>query len=210
MPASLNPIPHNLTVILAGLAGGTLTFVAAIASQQVTLLGSALLSGIATCASALVGAAAATTERRPSLWIAGILILLLGWPAFHLNQRHAPPGVAELVGGCRRFTVYAQNRWPPAGAAKRATPRPDADKVGGYEPNELIAVDGWVRTQPAHPTNPSPWDSDVWFHVADGSGWVAFAAVRAHPTPLDPTGLSKNGGQPVPTHEACAGIVRWP
>jgi hypothetical protein len=120
----------------------------------------------------------------------------------------APRGIASLVGGCDPFTVHAQNRYDPVGTSVRAAPLPTARKVRGYAPNELIAVDGWVRTQPAHGTNRPPFDSDVWFHLADDSGWVSFPGVRADPTQYDPTGLAEDGGRPAPTPEECSGTYR--
>ena len=75
-------------------------------------------------------------------------------------------------------------------------------------PNKQFAVNGWVRTQAAYPHNSPPFDNDVWFHVADDSGWVSFAGVRADPTtpvedPFDP-----EGGRPAPIDEECSGSVR--
>lgn len=48
------------------------------------------------------------------------------------------------------------------------------------------------------------WNSDVWFHLADNSGWVTFAAVRADPTVPDPSGFSPDGGRPALTDESCS------
>lgn len=119
----------------------------------------------------------------------------------------APSGVSTLAGGCDPFTVHAQNRWRPYGAAVRAAPYAAAKKVGGYESNELISVDGWVRTRAPYPTNNPPWNSDVWFHLSDDTGWVSFAGVRADPTPQDPTGMDPDGGRPAPTPAECSGSV---
>lgn len=197
-------------VLCAGVAG-LIAFAATSLSGAVTPIGVSILSAIATTAGALLGSAATAHEHRaPLAGLALLVVLAGGAPTYMLNQRHAPVGVAELVGGCARFTVFAQNRWNPVGAAKRAKPLADSNKVGSFAPNELVAVDGWVRTQPAYPTNKNPWDSDVWFHVADGTGWVAFAAVRADPTPYDPTGFSDQGGRPVPLASGCSASVRWP
>ena len=120
----------------------------------------------------------------------------------------APRGIASFVGGCEPFTVHAQNRYSPVGAAIRAAPMPTASKVGSVGPNELVAVDGWVRTAPAYPTNSPPFDSDVWFHLADDSGWVSFAGVRSDPTAFDATGLAEDGGRPAPVAEECSGTYR--
>jgi hypothetical protein len=132
------------------------------------------------------------------------------WPAIFgaSADDNNPVGVVGFSGGCEAFRVVAQNRWEPYGARKLASPNPVAEKVGSFAPNEVIAVNGWVHSNVAYPTNPPPWNSNVWFHVADGTGWVAFAAVRELPTTPDPTGTSDDGGPPAPTPEHCRGAVR--
>jgi hypothetical protein len=124
------------------------------------------------------------------------------------SKPQPPSHVIGFVGGCDRFRVFAQNRWMPYGATRRVAPDPKADANGNFDPNQLISINGYVRTQAAYPTNPPPFNSDVWFHVADDSGWVPLAAVRAQPTTQDPTGLDAFGGQPVPLAEDCAGTNR--
>lgn len=125
------------------------------------------------------------------------------------QQSEAPPeGVSGLVGGCEAFTVFAQNRWAPLGTAVRAEPFGVAEKVGSFAPNELIAVDGWVRTRAPYPSNSEPWNSDKWFHLENNAGWVSFAGVRADPTTPDPTGFDEDGGRPAPTPDECSGSVR--
>jgi hypothetical protein len=104
--------------------------------------------------------------------------------------------------------VHAQSRYNPIGTVVRAAPSRSAAEVGGYAPNELVPVNGWVRTQAAYPSNSPPFDSDAWFHVADNSGWVSFAGVRADPTVLDPTGFDPDGGRPVPLDPRCSGTIR--
>lgn len=101
--------------------------------------------------------------------------------------------------------MYAQNRWQPYGTRRLVAPDPLARQAGGFAPNQIIAVDGWVHAAITYPNNSSPWNSDVWYHLADKSGWVAFAAVRAVPTTQDPTGLSHSGGTPAPAPPACEG-----
>lgn len=118
-----------------------------------------------------------------------------------------PTGVVGFVGGCEPFSVFAQNRWEPHGAARRVAPSRNAKQAGNFDPNQLVPIDGWVRTQPAYPSNTSPWDSDVWFHLADNSGWLSYAGVRADPTEPDPTGQA-GGGRPVPTTQKCSGAIR--
>jgi hypothetical protein len=88
-------------------------------------------------------------------------------------------------------------------------PLPSSPKINAYSGNSLVTVDGWVRTQPPYPHNPAPFDTDHWFHLADDSGWVAFAGVRADSTPFDRTGLDPNGGRPAPLDPDCSGVVRY-
>lgn len=202
--------PRTLAILGGAVAVGVLAFFATWVGGALTPLGVSVLSALGATAGGLLGSAATAHHHRVALVIIAVMVAGAGVPTFMFTRRAAPDGVAELVGGCARFTVFAQNRWNPVGAAKRATPLVSADKVGSYAPNEIVTVDGWVRTRPAYPTNSSPWDSDVWFHVADRTGWVAFAAVRADPTPMDPTGFSKQGGRPVPLDSACSGTVRMP
>jgi hypothetical protein len=119
-------------------------------------------------------------------------------------------GVGPTVGfsgGCAPFQVYAQNRWLPVGAAVRAAPSALSVQVGSYPPNMVIAVNGWVEGRVAYPTNVPPFNSDIWFHVADGLGWVSFAGVRAVPTSFDPTAVA-NGGPPAAAPAQCEGAVR--
>jgi hypothetical protein len=120
----------------------------------------------------------------------------------------APNGVACFVGGCESFSVYAQNRYQAYGAQIRSEPRPSATQVGSMAPNKQFAVDGWVRTQAAYPHNSPPFDNDVWFHVADASGWVSFAGVRADPTTPAEDPSNSEGGRPAPIDDECSGSVR--
>ncbi|WP_256793250.1 hypothetical protein [Terrabacter sp. Ter38] len=106
--------------------------------------------------------------------------------------------------------MFAQNRYDPVGAAIRAVPLPGGQKVGGFSPNELVTVDGWTETQPAYPRNRAPWNSDIWFHLADGKGWVSFAGLRQAPTAKDDNNHSLEGGPPVPATESCRGVLRMP
>jgi hypothetical protein len=115
--------------------------------------------------------------------------------------------IASFSGGCGGYQLYAQNRWNPVGASVRGAPDTLARKVGGYGPNEVVAVDGWVHAKVAYPTNRTPWDSDVWFHLSDGSGWVSFAGVRGAPSDLDPTGRALDGGIPAGTPASCQGSL---
>lgn len=150
-------------------------------------------------------------DGKVSIWLT-LVVAVLGassapwwWKYTPLGDEGPPPGVIGFSGGCDAFQVFAQNRWNPYGTAVRAAPNVTSKKVGGFAPNESIAVDGWVHSRPAYPTNTAPWNNDVWFHLADQAGWVSFAGVRATPVSQDPTGLSKNGGPPAPTNGKCEG-----
>jgi hypothetical protein len=114
----------------------------------------------------------------------------------------------SLVGGCAPFNIYAQNQFKPFGTLLWASPSPVAPNSPGFSPNQLITVDGWVRTRTPYPSNQPPWDSDVWFHLADNGGWVTFAGVRAVPTTPDPQGGFGPGSSPAPLASSCAGTYR--
>lgn len=130
------------------------------------------------------------------------------WPLVTGSSSDGPPaGVTGFVGSCDPFRVYAQNRYPPLGAAIRAAPEVESRQMGSEAGNKAIIVDGWVRSRVGYPSNPPPWDSDVWFHLADDSGWVSFAGVRELPTSPDESGLDPDGGPPAPASEACHGAI---
>jgi hypothetical protein len=112
-----------------------------------------------------------------------------------------------MSGGCPAFQVFAQDRWAPLGAAIRAQPNVLSLQVGSFPGDMSIAVNGWVHGRAAYPTNTPPWNSDIWFHLAAGAGWVSFPGVRATPTSPDPTGRA-NGGDPAPTPPTCEGAVQ--
>lgn len=131
------------------------------------------------------------------------------WHYVHPSAKAATGSseIAGMSGGCARFQVFAQNRWAPLGAAIRAQPSVLSTQVGSFPGNMSIAVNGWVYGAVAYPTNTPPWNSDIWFHLADGSGWVSFAGIRATPTSPDPTGHA-NGGDPAPAPASCEGAVQ--
>lgn len=118
------------------------------------------------------------------------------------------PGVIGFRGGCAPFQVYAQDRWAPYGTAVRTEPSVLAHQISGYAANYSISVDGWVHASAPYKTNIPPFNSDIWFHVADGSGWVSFAGVRAVPTSPDPTLRSSDGGTPARTPAECQGSAQ--
>jgi len=125
-------------------------------------------------------------------------------------QAASSAGSGEIVGmsgGCAPYQIFAQDRWTPVGTAIREQPNVLSTQVGSYVPNKSITVNGWVYGRAAYPTNPPPWNSGIWFHLADGSGWVSFPGVRATPTSFDPTGHA-DGGDPAPTPQDCQGAVQ--
>jgi hypothetical protein len=131
------------------------------------------------------------------------------WP--YLFGHKTPPstqGVIGFSGGCSPYQIFAQNRWQPYGTAVRTEPDVKSKQVDAYPGNYSIAVDGWVHSTVAYTTNTPPWNSDVWFHLADGSGWVSFAGVRGVPTSQDITGRSPDGGQPAPMPPDCQGSAQ--
>lgn len=119
-----------------------------------------------------------------------------------------PIGVSGMSGGCKPFEAIAQNSYPPYGAAIRAQPNAQSTQITSYAGNKPISVNGWVYGTAEYPTNPPPWNSNIWFHLTDGTGWVSLAAVRAYPMTQDPNGLNPDGGPPVATSKACEGAVQ--
>ncbi len=102
---------------------------------------------------------------------------------------------SNFDGGCQQFEVYAQNRWNPLGAAERERPELLSKKVGGFIPNSIIEVNGWLHSsKEVYPNNDPPFNSDIWFRTIDNR-WVSFAGVRAEPTEPDQTGHA-SGGKP--------------
>jgi hypothetical protein len=118
----------------------------------------------------------------------------------------AGSSVTPIIGGCQGFQLYAQNRWAPLGAAVRESPSAAARQVAGIPGNGIVYVDGWIHGPVAYPLNSEPWNSDVWFHLADGTGWVSFAGTRGVPTDIDPTGRA-DGGIPSPIPPDCEGSI---
>lgn len=113
----------------------------------------------------------------------------------------------DFVGGCAPFNLHTQNQFDPVGTKIWSAPVPTADSFRGFSPNEVITVDGWVRTRTPYPTNTPPWNSDAWFHLKNGAGWVTFAGVRS--TPTDPSdGNYGAGSSPAPLDPDCQGTYR--
>lgn len=120
----------------------------------------------------------------------------------------AQPGqpVAGFAGGCGPYQVFAQDRWSPLGTTVRAQPNVLSASVATFPGNMSLSVNGWVHGRAAYPTNVPPFNSDIWFHLSDGVGWVSFGGVRALPTHPDPTGVA-DGGPPAPAPTRCGGAV---
>ena len=138
-------------------------------------------------------------------------LILLGsapfwWHPF-LRLVGREPRIAQISSTCGAYTIFAQGRWDPLGAALRAGPDGGAEKLGGFSANEPVVVDGWVHGVTMYPNNPEPFNNDVWFHLANGQGWVSFGGVRAQPVDRDPTDRDRNGGVPAPTPAGCASQV---
>ena len=114
---------------------------------------------------------------------------------------------SHFHGGCERFVIYGQNNQEPYGSAVRSEPNPGSEKIGSIDPNETVGVDGWVHGGTApYPDNPKPFDSDIYFHVANlingKEGWVSSPGTRGDVTVHDPTLLD---GIPAPTTPECEG-----
>jgi hypothetical protein len=124
------------------------------------------------------------------------------------SGHNRPPGVVGFSGGCDAFQMYAQNRWEPYGVVVRAEPNLNSKIESTFPGNFVLSVNGWVHSRPAYPTNTAPWNSDIWFHMADDSGWVSFPGVRATPVNHDQSGVSPFGGTPVPTSASCEGSIQ--
>lgn len=193
-----------LAVVIFALIGSVTYF-----GGWLTTIGTAIVAGSAAALTGVVAAPSPRRRRGGVFWLTIVTTIAGVALPFAFMQRSAPPGVLELVGGCEPFTVIAQNRWSPVGATSRAEPLQSGKEIARYGGNSHLTVNGWVRTRAAYPENPPPWNRDVWFHLADNSGWVSFASVRADTTPFDVTGLDPNGGREAPTPAECSGTVRW-
>lgn len=114
--------------------------------------------------------------------------------------------VAGFAGGCGPYQIYAQNRWAPLGTTVRSQPNVLSASVTTFPGNMSLSVNGWVHGRAAYPTNVPPFNSDIWFHLTDGIGWVSFGGVRALPTRPDPTAVA-DGGPPAPAPATCQGAL---
>jgi len=105
---------------------------------------------------------------------------------------------------CDTFIVVSQNRWQPYGTAIRIAPSIDAEKLPAvFNGNDLVAVDGYVHSGTInYPTNQPPFNTDIWYRLADADGWVSYEGVRGEATQQDPTGY-ESGGLPAPLPGNC-------
>ena len=154
-------------------------------------------------------------SKEAKTWVATIALTVAAmssapwwWHYMPWSASGPPEGVVGFSGGCDAFQVFAQNRWDPVGASVRAQPNINSKVMSTYSANHTISVNGWVHSRPAYPTNTAPWNSDVWYHVADDSGWISFPGVRATPVSHDPTGQAPDGGPPAPTSKKCQGATQ--
>lgn len=211
MPPAQQHEPPLVAAVAAALIAGGLAGLGAFSQPYLTPMGNAAITACAATAGAMLVYALYPSHLRAAavtILIAAMIFGGVSWRYLRLDDP-VPPGVASLIGGCTRYNLYAQNRFPPLGARVMAAPLPDAKKVDGRAGNEIVTVDGWVRTKAPYPTNPEPWNSDIWFHLADQSGWVSFAGVRSAPTSPDMNGRDPYGGEPAGLDRSCEGSVRW-
>jgi hypothetical protein len=191
-------------------ARGALEFLLAAATVVGLVLAAPLWVGAATA-----GATVAYGLMRSSrlAWAVAVAVATLCWIGYSLaHARHHQPhasgsAIVGFVGGCSNYQVYAQNRWKPYGTIIRTSPSTLSTPNGTFAPNQVVAVNGWVQSQVAYPTNDPPFNNDIWFHLADGAGWVSFGGVRATPVSEDPTGHA-GGGAPAPAPTKCKGAIQ--
>lgn len=146
-------------------------------------------------------------------WLAGIslglLVIGVVLQARHDDEDGVGADGERFVGGCPAFNIYSQNQFAPFGTLRWSAPEPTAERAPAFSENELITVDGYVKAQsPYAGANTPPWDADVWFHLADDSGWVTFAGVRAAATVPDPEGGFGPGSDAVALDPGCQGSYR--
>jgi hypothetical protein len=116
-------------------------------------------------------------------------------------------GVNQFSGGCDSFSLIVQNQWQPYGSVVRVAPNTLARGVSNLAGNQTVKVDGWVHGQAAYPTNPMPWNSDAWFHLADGTGWVPYAGLRTAPTAEESGQPRADGTAAPPLSPKCLGVA---
>lgn len=100
-------------------------------------------NAIITACGALAGATLLYALYPSQIRVAAVTVLIVAlagagvaWTLLRLSQP-IPDGVASLIGGCDRFNLYAQNRYPPLGARVMAEPLPDSTKIGSRAGNDL-------------------------------------------------------------------------
>lgn len=147
-----------------------------------------------------------TTFEKGLMRVAGVVLVAgIGLTACSTERVSSEAGFS---GGCAKFRVYAQNRWDPLGAGIWPIPNVLSKQLGAYNGDDIIAVNGWFHYgQIVYPHNEAPYDSNIWYHLADRSGYVDYAGVRGEPTAPDVSGLGY-GGVPAPLPRNCEGTYK--
>jgi len=106
-----------LVPVIVALATFVITAAVTYSQDLLTPLGNAAAAGAAAVATGALTYLFSPSRARPAAGV--ILLLALGCLAFAWSEMRdeAPRGIASFVGGCDPFTVHAQNRWDPLGAA---------------------------------------------------------------------------------------------
>lgn len=205
-PADRDYVKEVVAAGVAALAAGIATF----APGELPKWISATVTALAGIVGWTLGRIATHRTHRVVNAVTASVLAALAFVLVILGPREpcAPKGITCLVGGCDRYSVYAQNRYVPLGTAIRAEPRGEGTQVGSSAGNKLLPVDGWVRTAAPYPHNGPPFDSNIWFHLADDSGWVSFAGVRGEPTTPAADPFDDIGGTPAPAPKECNGTFR--
>ena len=134
-------------------------------------------------------------ERGKAFARIGLMVSGLG-----LTMLMGCSGKQERTDDCV-MTVYAQNEFPPYGAAVRSSPDIAAEQIAGVEMNRPIEVSGWTEVdEVAYPENPDLWAGRHWYQLADESGWVNIAGIRNAETDI----VLTEGGEYLPSADGSA------
>lgn len=207
-PPPPTPQPAGWLVTLALIVGisGIGADLIGILTAPIPLILGFLASGVV--AIALRKRLASSPAAIAAVMATGVVVAGAAWIAEDRQpEDDAASPVAGFRGGCSPYQIFAQNRWPPLGTTAHAQPNVLSTDMATFPGNKSLSVNGWVHGRAAYPTNTPPWNSDIWFHLTSGIGWVSFAAVRALPTTPDMSGLEEEGGTPAPTPRQCEGAL---
>lgn len=158
-------------------------------------------------------------ENNPRKYAAGVVVVATTAIACNILVDEQPQPAApevrisQLSGGCDSFVIYSKNRNSPGSTPIRLEPRLGAQQIDSAKPNRKLRVNAWVATgTPTYPGNEAPYDSDVWYHIANGvgfdgnfEGWISFAGVRATRSELNSQPDPSNTGIPAPLPPECKG-----